>query len=109
MKQYRPPSQESASQFVERFLHEQNSLLQRYSRPSLKKQSVLTVTRSGSIVTVTTSGAGPRQRRRYLLRNRDGAWKMAGTKRECSQCSSTGTLPSGNSCTFCSGAGWTIV
>ena|SRR5204862_487712 len=109
MKQYRPPSQESASQFVERFLHEQNSLLQRYSRPSLKKQSVLTVTRSGSIVTVTTSGAGPRQRRRYLLRNLNGAWKLIGSKLECSLCSGTGRLGSGVACFLCKTAGWTIV
>lgn len=109
MKQYRPPSQESASQFVERFLHEQNSLLQRYSRPSLKKQSVLTVTRSGSIVTVTTSGAGPRQRRGYLLRNLDGAWKLVGTRLECGLCAGTGKLMPRNSCTFCNGAGWTRV
>ena len=103
------PPQESALKFIQRFLREQHHFLQRYSRPKLKKQSVLSVTPIGSIVTVTTSGAGPRQRRRYLLRNLDGAWKLVGTRLECGLCAGTGKLIPRNSCTFCNGAGWTEV
>ena len=102
-------SQESALQFIERFLREQNRFLKRYASQKVRKQRVRAVRRDGPIVTITTSGAGPRQRRRYLLRNLNGAWKLIGSKLECSLCSGTGRLASGVACFLCKTAGWTIV
>jgi hypothetical protein len=100
--------QESALQFMERFLREQTRFLQRYSDShNVRKQNVLAVTHTGSNVNVITSGSGPRQRRRYRLRNLDGDWKLVGAKLECSACS--GTLASGVPCILCEGAGWTTV
>jgi hypothetical protein len=104
-------SRESALQFIKRYLSEQNRFLERYSSCyQLKQQSVLVVTGTRSDVTVTTSGFGPRQRRRYQLRKLDGAWKLTGIQLECSLCSGTRTRTQARRvpCVVCEGEGWTL-
>jgi hypothetical protein len=101
--------QESALQFIQRYLREQNRFLQRYSSCyELRKQSVLEITGTRSDTTVTTSGMGPRQRRRYRLRRLDGTWKLIAIKLECGLCAGLGNVAPGMPCGLCRGAGWTV-
>src|SRR5436190_19761183 len=98
---------ETALEFIERYLRAQTRFLQRYSDYyTVKQQKVLAVMGKHSKVTITTSGKGHSQRRRYLLRKLRGGWKLMGIKLDCSLCCGTGELVPGNSCNICEGAGW---
>jgi hypothetical protein len=100
-------SQKSALKFIRGYLREQNLFIQRYaSAYKLQKQSVLEIASKGSVVTITTSGFGPDQRRRYRLRRFAGNWKLTGINLECPPCYGSGTLLTGVPCVLCKATGW---
>ena len=100
---------ETAEDFLTRYLRAQDRFIHRYSSGyKITRQGVVHVMRTKSATIITTSGMGPRKRRRYTVRKRDGTWDLTGIELECSVCSGTGKVFAGIGCDLCAGAGWTM-